>query len=280
MNLFKPFISSKFWKKLHYVNEMKELYSFMDPQQIQLSINLLPGEMIASRPEIFGVGLSEVMEHPMNRDSPCPLIVLNCLRYLKKNGTETEGIFRLSGRAQRIEELKQAYNRGEVTDLSNEADVHVIAGLLKSYFRELPDPLCCHHLYPEWIAAYDPNDLENTKRNIAKILKKLPQTNLLTLSLLMGLLAEILVNSAITKMTASNLAICWAPNIIKPLQDSLTSALNDTNYITSIVSLFILHYEEFFPSRGVIEDAVEDTTAPTPAPAPAPLSLTRSDGAV
>jgi hypothetical protein len=32
-------------------------------------------------------------------------------------------------------------------------DPHVIAGALKSYLRELPEPLMTHALYDEWIAA-------------------------------------------------------------------------------------------------------------------------------
>jgi len=257
MKLFKPFISNKFWKKLHYIHEIKELYAFMSPQQVQLPIQLLPREIAdgkINKSEIFGISLEEVMKHPMNQDQTIPLIVLNCMRYLLRNGTEVEGIFRLSGRAQRIEELKNAYDRGEAVDFSSEPDVHVISGLLKLYFRDLPDPLCTFTLYAEWIAAYDATDLEATKVRMKSLLKKLPTTNYLTLSSLMALLETISNSYQVTKMTAPNLAICWAPNILKPKEESLTSVLNDTNCVNSIVSLLVLHYNYFFPSHGVIED--------------------------
>jgi hypothetical protein len=32
-------------------------------------------------------------------------------------------------------------------------DPHVIAGALKSYLRDLPEPLMTHALYDEWVAA-------------------------------------------------------------------------------------------------------------------------------
>lgn len=32
-------------------------------------------------------------------------------------------------------------------------DPHVIAGALKSYLRELPEPLLTHDLYDEWLNA-------------------------------------------------------------------------------------------------------------------------------
>jgi len=257
LKLFKPFVSNKFWRKLHYINEIKELYQYMSPQQVQLPIELLPREITDGKSfkgEIFGVSLTEVMNHPMNQDQTIPLIVLNCMRFLLRNATEVEGIFRLSGRAQRIEELKHAYDRGEAVDFSSEADVHVTAGLLKLYFRELPDPLCTFTLYHEWIASNDPLDLEATKARMKELLKKLPPTNYLTLSSLMALLAMIAESSHITKMTAPNLAICWAPNILKPKEENLASVLNDANCVNSIVSLFVLHYDYFFPSHGVIEE--------------------------
>lgn len=39
-------------------------------------------------------------------------------------------------------------------------DVHIIAGILKSYLRELPDPVLSHSLYEEWVNAVKSSDLE------------------------------------------------------------------------------------------------------------------------
>jgi len=39
-------------------------------------------------------------------------------------------------------------------------DVHIIAGILKSYLRELPDPVLSHALYEEWVNAVKSSDLE------------------------------------------------------------------------------------------------------------------------
>jgi len=227
----------------------------MSPQQVQLPIELIPREINTVKKEIFGVSLEEVMKHPMNQDQAIPLIVLNSMRYLLRHGLDMEGIFRLSGRAQRLEEIKAAYDRGEAVDFSAEQDVHVIAGLLKLYFRELPDPLCCYSLYDDWIKAYDPEDIPTTKEKLKGLLSQLPATNSLILSSLMALLVQIAESSHQTKMTAPNLAICWAPNLIKPKEESLSTVLTDSVAINSIVSRFILDYDYFFPSHGVIDDA-------------------------
>jgi len=108
----KPLASPKFLPKLLYIEEIKELYKYMNPQQVQLPFEYLscpPRIKTIIKPEIFGVSLEDTMKHPMNIYAPIPLIVLNCMNYLFKN-VQTEGIFRLSGRAQRIEEYKNAYD--------------------------------------------------------------------------------------------------------------------------------------------------------------------------
>jgi len=256
--LFKPFLSNKFWKKLHYIDEVKELYIDMNPQEVQLPIELLPSGN-KTKPEIFGVPLDEAMKHPMNTYAPIPIVVLNCLKYLYKNATQTEGIFRLSGRQQRIQELRDAYDRGEVVDISNEPDIHAIAGLLKLYFRILPDPICHYSLYRDWISSYDSTDMDLTKHRIKGLLLKLPETNFLTLSSLMGLLNIVNEQRVLTKMPAPNLAICWAPNILRPKEESLSAVLLESNIINSVVALLITESNHFFPVFSVMDYGKENT---------------------
>lgn len=39
-------------------------------------------------------------------------------------------------------------------------DVHIVAGMLKSYLRELPEPMLTFDLYDDWINAMKINDQE------------------------------------------------------------------------------------------------------------------------
>ncbi len=48
---------------------------------------------------------------------------------------------------------------GEDVDLSGEADPHTVTGLLKYYFRELPEPLMTFALYPNFISAAGTQDI-------------------------------------------------------------------------------------------------------------------------
>ena len=61
------------------------------------------------------------------------------------------GIFRLSGSKPEIDAIRKEIDSGEKVDLSY-TDEHALAGILKSFLRELPDPLCTEKLYPEWVS--------------------------------------------------------------------------------------------------------------------------------
>lgn len=92
---------------------------------------------------IFGVSLSDYARiHRRN----VPLIVTRCIAAVQdRGGLDREGIYRVSGRQTTTEKLRQQFERDEegcvfgedgVTD-----DVFAIAGILKIYLRELPEPL-------------------------------------------------------------------------------------------------------------------------------------------
>lgn len=63
---------------------------------------------------------------------------------------DTEGIFRRSGNISRINELKRKINEGAPVDMSSE-DTHVVAGILKTFLRDLHEPLLTYELYDEII---------------------------------------------------------------------------------------------------------------------------------
>lgn len=111
----------------------------------------------------FGVTLKFIVTN-----SPClnsiPPIVRKCVDSLSITGMiDTEGIFRRSGNHSEIIALKERVNRGEDVDLKD-VNVHVIAGLLKSFLRDLQEPLLTFELYDEitsFLGKYFINSLWN-----------------------------------------------------------------------------------------------------------------------
>lgn len=64
-----------------------------------------------------------------------------------------EGIFRLGGSLERINELKDLFNNGKNPDFEKTEDPNVVTGLFKQYLGSLPEPLLLAHNYETLIAA-------------------------------------------------------------------------------------------------------------------------------
>lgn len=96
----------------------------------------------------FGVSLKFI-----NENSPClnyiPPIVRKCVDCLSITGViDTEGLFRRSGNQNVINDIKRRVNTGENVDFKD-IDTHAIAGLLKTFLRDLKEPLLTYELYDE-----------------------------------------------------------------------------------------------------------------------------------
>lgn len=101
--------------------------------------------------KVFGIDLQEIVARKKNDDKYIPKIVKECVAFLQDNAIKQEGIFRISPSASIIELAKGKYDSGE--DIAIESyDHNVAAGLLKLYFRELPEPLLTYNLYDKFVS--------------------------------------------------------------------------------------------------------------------------------
>lgn len=89
---------------------------------------------------LFGVELSAITRIQINS---IPFIVVKCVEEIEARGIFQEGIYRVSGFADEVEELKNSFEKlGRQTNVSAESlNIHTVAGVLKLYFRSLPTPL-------------------------------------------------------------------------------------------------------------------------------------------
>jgi hypothetical protein len=98
---------------------------------------------------VFGVDLTTLVKAT---SSIRPIVVEKCIDEIekRKGALETEGLYRVSGFNDAVEELKLAFDRGDNVDLSDTSkynDIHIVCSLLKMYFRQLPIPLITFDIY-------------------------------------------------------------------------------------------------------------------------------------
>ncbi|APA07269.1 hypothetical protein sscle_02g020390 [Sclerotinia sclerotiorum 1980 UF-70] len=165
---------------------------------------------------VFGLSLEELFE----RDgSAVPMIVYQCIQAVDLFGLEVEGIYRLSGTASHIMKIKAMFdNDASKVDFRNPEsffhDVNSVAGLLKQFFRELPDPLLTSEQYPAFIEAAKHDDETVRRDSLHAIINGLPDPNYATLRALTLHLNRVQESSASNRMTASNLAIVFGPTLM------------------------------------------------------------------
>ncbi|KAI9641081.1 Rho GTPase-activating protein [Ciborinia camelliae] len=186
-----------------------------------------PGNIahLAPLKPVFGLSLEELSE----RDgSAVPMIVYQCIQAVDLFGLEVEGIYRLSGTASHIMKIKAMFDNGELrnpvsfnaskVDFRNPEsffhDVNSVAGLLKQFFRELPDPLLTAEQYPAFIEAAKHDDEIVRRDSLHAIINGLPDPNYATLRALTLHLNRVQESSASNRMTASNLAIVFGPTLM------------------------------------------------------------------
>ncbi|KAJ5069600.1 rho/rac/cdc gtpase-activating protein [Anaeramoeba ignava] len=164
--------------------------------------------------KVFGVPLMAAIGHENRSEFSPPSIIEKSIMYLEEKAKFEEGIYRLTGNVREMNELKEAFDRGEDVDLAGIRDENTVASLIKLYFRELPEPI-----FGDFTdSLYDVSSLENEDRILAlrHIYNSIPEVNKAVLRWLLPHLDRVQKQSYKNKMTPENLAIVFAPTLHIP----------------------------------------------------------------
>ncbi|XP_034039305.1 rho GTPase-activating protein 30 isoform X2 [Thalassophryne amazonica] len=220
-----------------------------------------------SKEKVFGCDL---IEHLTASSQEIPLVLRCCSEFVEHNGI-VDGIYRLSGVSSNIQKLRNEFENDGTPDLNKDVylqDIHCISSLCKAYFRELPNPLLTYQLYDKFAEAVAIQLEEERLVKIRDVLKELPAPHYRTLEFLMRHLIRMASYSSETNMHARNLAIVWAPNLLRS-KDIEASGFNGTAAfmevrVQSIVVEFILtHVPQLFPKQGVSSERRQSLPSPS-----------------
>ncbi|XP_029456175.1 rho GTPase-activating protein 44 isoform X2 [Rhinatrema bivittatum] len=172
-----------------------------------------------------------------------------CVTMLLECGMQEEGLFRVAPSASKLKKLKAALDCCVVDVQEYTADPHAIAGALKSYLRELPEPLMTFELYEEWIQASNIQDQDKRLQALWNACEKLPKANYNNIRYLIKFLAKLTEHQDANKMTPSNIAIVLGPNLLWPqAEGNITELMTTVSLqIVGIIEPIIQHADWFFP---------------------------------
>uniref|UniRef100_A0A8C0SHE1 Rho GTPase activating protein 1 n=1 Tax=Canis lupus familiaris TaxID=9615 RepID=A0A8C0SHE1_CANLF len=310
--LFKPIISFKFGQKIFYVNYLSELSEHVKLEQLGIPRQVLKYDdflkstqkspatapkPMPPRPPLpnqqFGVSLQHLQEKNPEQD-PIPLVLRETIAYLQAHALTTEGIFRRSANTQVVREVQQKYNMGLPVDFDQYNDLHLPAVILKTFLRELPEPLLTFDLYPHVVGFLNIDESQRVEATL-QVLRTLPEENYQVLRFLTAFLVQvrpwpqpllftwrgpgeelpplllpglgggsvgpakaprfspqISAQSELNKMTNTNLAVVFGPNLLWAKDAAIT--LKAINPINTFTKFLLDHQGELFrspDSRGL-----------------------------
>ncbi|KAI0372788.1 RhoGAP-domain-containing protein [Pilatotrama ljubarskyi] len=191
---------------------------------------------------VFGVSLEESLD--VAQIASLPAIVFRCIQYLEaKKAEQEEGIYRLSGSSAVIKALKDRFNaEGDVDLLASDEywDPHAIAGLLKTFLRELPASILTRDLHLRFLSVIDFVDPQERIRELSHLISSLPLANYSLLRALTAHLILIVQNSGVNKMTMRNVGIVFSPTLGIP---------------AGVFSLMLGEFKRVFNVDGTLEEA-------------------------
>lgn len=206
---------------------------------------------------VFSCDLSE---HLLNSQQDIPMVLKHCAEFIENFGI-VDGIYRLSGITSNIQKLRRAFDEERVPDLTTPEfrhDIHAVSSLLKMYFRELPNPLCTYQLYDHFVEAIQAkvDSPEEKVRLIKTVVQKLPPPHYRTLKYLAMHLYKISRYGESTGMTERNIAIVWAPNLLRSpaLEAGGVAALKGVGVQAVVTEYLISKCEDIFDDSYIPVD--------------------------
>uniref|UniRef100_A0A673BTB6 SLIT-ROBO Rho GTPase-activating protein 1 n=1 Tax=Sphaeramia orbicularis TaxID=375764 RepID=A0A673BTB6_9TELE len=176
-----------------------------------------------------------------------PLMVESCIRFISRHGLQHEGIFRVSGSQVEVNDIKNAFERGEdpLAGDQNDHDMDSIAGVLKLYFRGLDHALFPKEVFHDLISCVSMESLQERAVHIKKVLQSLPSKTRIIMRYLFAFLNHLSQYSEENMMDPYNLAICFGPTLMSVPEGH--DQVSCQAHVNELIKTIIIHHDTIFP---------------------------------
>ncbi|XP_045736788.1 rho GTPase-activating protein 24 isoform X1 [Mirounga angustirostris] len=210
---------------------------------------------------IFGQKLEDTVRYEKRYGNRlAPMLVEQCVDFIRQRGLKEEGLFRLPGQANLVKELQDAFDCGEKPSFDSNTDVHTVASLLKLYLRELPEPVIPYAKYEGFLSCAKllSKEEEAGVKELAKQVKSLPVVNYNLLKYICRFLDEVQSYSGVNKMSVQNLATVFGPNILRPKVEDPLTIMEGTVVVQQLMSVMIGKHDRLFPKDAELQSKPQD----------------------
>lgn len=218
--------------------------------------------LIQQGKKVFGAPL----ERLVSKEERLPAVLEQLMTAIEMKGLYVEGLYRKSATQSKINELKQKLEEDRLNVDLNNYGVHVWTAVLKSFFREMPEPLMTFELYDEFLWATAIQDVQERIQVIFSHISKLNRANYDLLERLTFHLARVAIVEHANRMSASSLAIVFAPCILRTdrvmrAQDSFGDIRKQTICLECIITERMKQVRETLVDIDILDRATHTAEA-------------------
>ncbi|XP_050304226.1 rho GTPase-activating protein 26 isoform X2 [Anthonomus grandis grandis] len=182
--------------------------------------------------------------------------VKKCIEVLENRGLEEQGIYRVVGVASKVNKLLAMGLDRRKNDKLNledpqEWETKTITSALKTYLRNLPEPLMSYKYHNDFINAVKRDSKQNRVHEVHKLLYKISRTNFEVLKILIKHLTNVAEKSEKNLMTISNLGVCFGPTLLRPEEETVASIM-DLKFYNIVVEILIENYNRLFFTEPLV----------------------------
>ncbi|CEG72606.1 hypothetical protein RMATCC62417_08137 [Rhizopus microsporus] len=197
-----------------------------------------------TNPRVFGVSLEKLAE---SAPDMVPDILKRCATVVEEYALSSVGIYRLSGTSSKIQRIKMKFESGDPNPISEEdlSDINNITGVLKLWFRELPNPLFPRQSYQQFLDAAKLPDDRARLIALHTAINELSDAHYATLKYLMCHLYKVQSYQRFNKMGAANLATIFGLTLMSSDAGSQTQ-IAESQLQAKVVQSILENYKEIF----------------------------------
>uniref|UniRef100_A0AAQ5X328 SLIT-ROBO Rho GTPase-activating protein 1 n=1 Tax=Amphiprion ocellaris TaxID=80972 RepID=A0AAQ5X328_AMPOC len=201
-------------------------------------------------------GRRNVRARSQDSGQPIPVVVESCVRYINLYGLQQQGIFRVPGSQVEVNDIKNAFERGEdpLVDDQTDHDINSVAGVLKLYFRGLENPLFPKERFLDLISTTKLDSGAERAHHLQQIVVTLQRPVIIVMRYLFAFLNHLSQYSDENMMDPYNLAICFGPTLM-PIPDDQDPVACQA-HVNEVIKTIIIHHEAIFPTQRELEGPV------------------------
>ncbi|KAK5982488.1 Rho GTPase-activating protein 26 [Trichostrongylus colubriformis] len=177
--------------------------------------------------------------------------VQQCIAFLEERGIREQGLYRNCGVTSKVQKLmqlgldKRKANGDKLNFNDDEWEIKTISSAVKTFLRNLPEPLMTFEQHNLFINAAKMDDRRTRVDHIHYYVHKLPPAHKSMLEIVIRHLKRVADRCSENLMTVGNLGVCFGPTLLRPKEETM-AAIMDIKFCNVVVEVLIGNCEQIF----------------------------------